>query len=144
MQGSLRRKSVIEIYSYNMHVFCTQSCQTLCDPLDCSLPGSSVHGILQASILEWVVISYSRGSSWPRDQTHDSCLLQWQAGSLPPCHLASLCSYSTNQQLKSLNIEKHNNMDDFQKHYVQQRKLGTKVSTEWSNLWIAKTGKSNL
>ena len=37
-----------------------QSCTTLCDPLDCSLPGSSVHGVLQARILEWVVISFSR------------------------------------------------------------------------------------
>ena len=44
-----------------------QSCLTLCDPMDCSLLGSSVHGILQARILEWVAISYSRGSSQPRD-----------------------------------------------------------------------------
>ena len=49
-----------------------QSCLTLCDPVDCSLPGSSVHGIFQARILEWVAISFSRGSSWPRDQTWDS------------------------------------------------------------------------
>ena len=41
----------------------TQSCPTLCDPMDCSPPGSSVHGILQARILEWVAISFSRGSS---------------------------------------------------------------------------------
>ena len=46
-----------------------QLCLTLCDPMDCSPPGSSVHGILQARILEWVVISFSRGSSQPRDQT---------------------------------------------------------------------------
>ena len=46
-----------------------QSCLTLCDPMDCSPPGSSVHGILQARILEWVAISLSRGSSWPRDGT---------------------------------------------------------------------------
>ena len=43
----------------------TQSCPTLCDPTDCSLPGSSVHGILWARILEWVAISFSRGSSLP-------------------------------------------------------------------------------
>ena len=42
--------------------------------MDCSLPGSSVHEIFQARILEWVAISYSRGSSWPRDQTHISCI----------------------------------------------------------------------
>ena len=44
----------------------TQSCLTLCNPMDCSLPGSSVHGILQARILKWVVISFHRGSSRPR------------------------------------------------------------------------------
>ena len=43
-----------------------QSCPTLCDPMDCSLPGSSVHGILRARVLEWVAISFSRGSSQPR------------------------------------------------------------------------------
>ena len=46
-----------------------QSCPTLCDPMDCSPPGSSVHGILQARMLEWVAIPSSRGSSKPRDQT---------------------------------------------------------------------------
>ena len=49
-----------------------QSCLTLCDPMDCSLPGSSVHGILQARVLEWVAISFSRGSSQPRDRTQVS------------------------------------------------------------------------
>ena len=51
-----------------------QSCPTLCDPMDCSPPGSSVPGILQARILEWVAICFSRGSSWPRDQTYVSCI----------------------------------------------------------------------
>ena len=46
-----------------------QSCPTLCDPMDCSPPGSSVHGILQARILEWVAFPFSRGSSWPKDGT---------------------------------------------------------------------------
>ena len=49
-----------------------QSCPALCDPMDCSLPGSSLHGILQARVLEWVVISFSRGSSRPRDRTQVS------------------------------------------------------------------------
>ena len=44
-------------------VLLAQSCPTLCDPIDCSLPGSSVHGILQARILEWAAIAFSRGSS---------------------------------------------------------------------------------
>ena len=51
-----------------------QSCPTLCDPLDCSLPGSSVHGILQARILKWLAIPFSRGSSLPRDRTWVSCI----------------------------------------------------------------------
>ena len=51
-----------------------QSYLTLCNPLDCSPPGSSVHGIFQTRILEWVVISFSRGSSWPRDKTCVSCI----------------------------------------------------------------------
>ena len=49
-----------------------QSCPTLCDPMDCSPPGSSVHGLLQARILEWVAMPCSRGSSWPRDRTQVS------------------------------------------------------------------------
>ena len=52
----------------------TQSGLTLFNPVDCSSPGSSVHGIFQARILEWVAISSSRGFSQPRDQTHISCV----------------------------------------------------------------------
>ena len=59
-------------------VLAIQSCPTLCNPVDVSLPGSSIHGILQASILEWVAISFSRGSAQPRDRTWVSLL----AGSL--------------------------------------------------------------
>ena len=51
-----------------------QSCLTLCNPMDCSPPGFSVHRIFQARILEKVVISSSRGSSWPGDRTHISCI----------------------------------------------------------------------
>ena len=51
-----------------------QLCLTLCDPMDYSLPGSSLHGILQARILEWVAISFSRGSSRLRDRTWVSCM----------------------------------------------------------------------
>ena len=53
----------------------TQSCWTLCDPMDCSLPGSSVNGILQARIFEWVAIAFSRGSSWLRNRTGVSCIV---------------------------------------------------------------------
>ena len=50
------------------------SCPTLYNPVDCSLPGSSFHGIFQARILQWVAISFSMGSSWPKDWTHISCV----------------------------------------------------------------------
>ena len=51
-----------------------QSSPTLCDPRDCSPPGSSVHGVLQGRILEWVDFPFSRESSQPRDQTQVSCI----------------------------------------------------------------------
>ena len=51
----------------------TNSCPTLCDPMDCSLPYSFVRGVFQARILEWIAISFSRGSCWPRNQTWVSC-----------------------------------------------------------------------
>ena len=50
-------------------VLVTQSCPTLCNHMDCSPPGSSAYEILYARILEWIAIPFSRGSSWPRDQT---------------------------------------------------------------------------
>ena len=57
-----------------------QLCWTLCNPMDCSPPGSSVHGILPARLLEWVAMPSSRGSSWPRDWTcvsYSSCIGRW-------------------------------------------------------------------
>ena len=51
-----------------------KECPTLCNPMDCGPPGSSVHGLLQAGILEWVAIPFSRGSSRPRDWTRVSCI----------------------------------------------------------------------
>ena len=66
-----------------------QSCPALCDLMDCSPSGSSVHGILQARILEWVAISFSRGSSQTRDQTQVSCIagrcfILWANREVPP------------------------------------------------------------
>ena len=52
----------------------TQLCPTLCNPMDCNPPGSSVHGILQTGILKWIAISFSKGSSRPRDRTWVSCI----------------------------------------------------------------------
>ena len=62
----------------------TQLCLTLCDTMDCSLPGSSIHGIFQARVLEWVAISFSRGSSRPRDWTQVSRIVGRRFTSEPP------------------------------------------------------------
>ena len=79
--------SLSKSFSSLMYCACvcsaTQSCPTLWDPVDCSPPGSSVHGIFQARILECLAISFSKRSSWPRGQTSISCVLHRQAGSLP-------------------------------------------------------------
>ena len=71
---------------------CTQLYPTLCNIINCSLPVSSVHGIFQARIMAWVAISYSRGSSQPRDRTHVFCI----AGRffLPLHHLGRECEVS--------------------------------------------------
>ena len=60
--------------SLKVKILVAQSCPTLCNPMHYSLPGSCVHGISQTRILEWVAISFSRGSSQPRDQTQVSCI----------------------------------------------------------------------
>ena len=65
------KKNLLKWYMHRKKakVSVSQSCLTLCDPMDCSRPGSSVCGIFRARILEWLAISFSRGSSQPRDWT---------------------------------------------------------------------------
>ena len=60
-----------------IHLVYLLSCPTVCNPLDSSLPVSSAHRISQARMLEQVATSLSRGSSWPRDETHVSCIGKW-------------------------------------------------------------------
>ena len=67
------------------HAWLAQSCPTLCDPTGCRLPGSSVHGILQARVPEWVGISFSRGSSRLGDQIHVSASLALTGGFFTSC-----------------------------------------------------------
>ena len=59
---------------WKLEALVTQSCLILCDSIDCSPPDSSVHEILQSRTLEWVAISFSRGSFWPRNRTRLSCI----------------------------------------------------------------------
>ena len=72
-----------------VHV-CAQLCLTLCDPMDCSMPGSSVHGIFQESILEWVAISSSTGSFQPRGRFRVSCIGRRFLYTAPP---GKTCNY---------------------------------------------------
>ena len=78
-QDSWGLQNIVETWASEVKV--AQSCPTLGDPMDCSCPGPSVHGMLQARILEWVAIPFSMGSSQPRDQIQRSPALQ--ADSLP-------------------------------------------------------------
>ena len=80
--GDSYKSSSEEPLFYHNKLYClaSQSCPTLCDPMHCSPPGSSVHGILQVRILEWVAISLSRGSSPPGIEPRSPTL---QADSLP-------------------------------------------------------------
>ena len=90
-----------------VHAKSLQSCLTHRDPVDCSPAGSSVHGILQVRILEWVAISSSRGSSGPRDQTHICCgsciagrfFTTEPLGNLPPL-LVNISKILSTKQLK--------------------------------------------
>ena len=92
-------------------VLVAQSCPILCNPMDCSLPGSSVHGILQAKILEWVVISFSRGSFQPRNRTQVSCTADrfftlWATREAPPSAWVSLFPETHNIEIKPINYPK--------------------------------------
>ena len=69
-----------------------QLCLPLCNCMDSSLPGFPVHSIVQARTLQGVAMPFSRGSSQPKDQTHISCLLPWQAGSLPLAPSGQQCT----------------------------------------------------
>ena len=80
----------VRISDVCMHAKSFQLCSTLCNPMDCNLPGSSVLGIFQVSILEWVAMPSSRRSSRLQgSDPHLLCLLNWQADSLPLRHLGS-------------------------------------------------------
>ena len=74
-RGSEVRKHKIFVINGIMFKVKVKSCPTLCDPMDCNIAGSSIHGIFQTRLLEWVAISFSRGSSQPRDWSQFSCIV---------------------------------------------------------------------
>ena len=98
-------------------------CLTLCNPMDCSPPGSSVHGIFQARILEWVTISSSRGSSQPRDRTLVTCVscigrrilyhcATWEA----PSHKCLGCYFTIMSKMHKLTFTSYKNNDKWMRH----------------------------
>ena len=111
MLGS--REAWLYVCERNVHVgmdvseskgLVAQLCLTLCNPMDCSPPGSSVHGILQTRILVWVAVSFSRGSSQPRAQTWVSWIVGrfftvWAARGAPPVGIVVLNVVTEDSQL---------------------------------------------
>ena len=89
-----------------------QLCPTLCDPMDCSLPGSSIYGILQARILEWVTISFSRGSSQPPgiepgSPTLEADALTSEPPEKPPMVVLLACNYTVIIVISCLKSDSH-------------------------------------
>ena len=115
-----------------------QSCPTLCDPIDCSLPGSFVHGISQARIPEWVAIPFSRALSQPRDQTLVSHVAGIAADSLwtepPGKHL---------QQISVIYITEWIILRSFPSHYEQRAVNCPSRRTEPENLRLTPDSASS-
>ena len=84
LNGLFYLKNFNQLNCKGTHAVCAVTLVlSLCNAMNCSPPGSSVHGILQERILEWVAMTSSRGSSRTRNRTRVACLLRWQVGSLP-------------------------------------------------------------
>ena len=123
-----------------------QSCLTLWDPMDCSLPGSSVLGIFQARVLEWVAISFSWGSSQPRDRTRVSCTAGrrftiW-ATRRPPKLLNRITTWERNSTLKYIpkrtgNLCSKTNVDT-NVHSSINHNSKELVTTHITNWWLDK------
>ena len=132
------------VYTHT-HICCclvAKSRLTLCDPAHCSLPGSSVHVISQARILEWVDISFSKGSSQPRDRTHISCtgrwiLYHWATREAPYTfiHQFSLVAQSCLTLCDPMNcstpgVPVHHQLPEFTQ--TQLRRVGDAIQPSWT------------
>ena len=103
-------------------VLVAQSCLTLCDPIDCSPPDFSVHGILQTSVLEWIAIPFSRGTSQPRDWTLVSCV---------SCTLFTIWAIGKSLMLLELKKELHNQKTELKSGLLKA--VGSYLAA-WTNL----------
>ena len=101
-----------------------QLCPTLCNPTDCSPPGSSVRGISQIRTLEWVAISFSRWSSWSRDQTHVSCISC--SGRRILYHWATSVQFSSVQTLSRVWL--------FATPWITAHQASLSITSSWSSL----------
>ena len=136
----------LESYDACVRVKSLQLYPILCNPTDCSLPGSFVHGILQTGILEWIVIPFSRGSSSPRDWTHVISLTPplagrffttsatWDMSPSKSLHPSSLCPPC--QTFFHLCLYSHLNFGPPALHWRLLRNLGTPKTTEKEKGWL--------
>ena len=130
-----------------------QSCPTVCDPMDYSPPGSSFHGILQARILKWVAISFSRGSSPPRDLTQVSCIAGryfnlWATREQPPkyqrhktiitySHKSTCPMHTEAKQIKTLEFGAEKGLfQDHARRWVSHVPKTMKSSKGFSNTFL--------
>ena len=113
--------------------------------MGCSPPGSSVHGILPARILEWVAISYLRRCSWSRDWTQVSCVsLYWQSNSLPLSHLGSHKPYASlvAQRLKHLPAMRETWVQSLGREDPLEKEMAThSVIPAWKIPWMVEPGR---
>ena len=110
----------------------SQSCLNFYNPMECNLPSSSVHGILHARILEWVAISFSRGSFWPRNWTRVSCIGRWILYRWASGEAALWAAVLW----LSVHIERDENDDKM----MQQWEWRCRVSSGWTRIRRSKAG----
>ena len=142
-----------DIFVYCIYFFCfclvAKFCLTLCNPVNCGLAGSFVRGIFQARTLEWVVISFSRGSSLPRDQTHVSCtsrqiLYTWDTREVVHCITsAKLQGDSRNWHVGYLNCEEEEDRENtvswedvcklYSTHFSHSNRRATSPGMYWES-----------
>ena len=122
----------------------TQSCPTLCDPVDCSLLGSSARGIFEARMLEWVAISFSRGSSLHRDRTQVSCIVGrcftvWATYPTSEIGVAAKRSYPTSKEWQL-----HRRRRPERSYSTFKVRRGSRHMTHQSHCWAYTPGKPEL
>ena len=111
------------------------------DPMDCSLPGTSVHGISQARILEWVAISFSRRSSWPGIKPTSPAL---QVYSLSLSHLGSPCKSSTSElRIMIFTIKKEGRHKRWVKHWIYSKFKANRVKKKKQLFFVTLTLHNN-